>query len=521
MRATKSLFRRFMSSSAGNAAMLFALTAAPLVIAAGGAMDFARHSNAKSAVSAALDAAVLAAAQELATNGGDVRKATEVGESFYEGAVKNMAHLDAFELVLEPTDDGEGMSGTVSAKMPTTLLRVAGFEWLDVEVTAESKVGYASPSSDLEVAVMLDVTGSMCDDGNGPCTSGSKISALKSAAKTLVEKVVWEDQSEFTSRVALVPFSTRVRVEPDGRANSLMQKLTGLQPTWSGWYKYCSSGSGGGGTSEGGGSWSCTRYTTQYYNNWKLMPCVTDRFYNSGWKFDFTDDEPVNGKHLNAHDGSRMTEGEDSSNARAIANTGNRRSNPATHWNYDSTGTCHDVSESNQVLPLTNDVDELNDRIDALVGYGSTAGVLGTAFSWYILSPNFKNIWTGQSKPKSYDLLTETNLSGKPKLRKVAVLMTDGVYNTYRGWKDQDKSTLATAAKSMCTAMKAKDIEIFTVGFDLDSLSSTDRATATDVLRSCGTSVDHFYQSINAQQLANAFEDIGNKVNTSTLRLTR
>ena len=52
---------------------------------------------------------------------------------------------------------------------------------------------------------MLDVTGSMCD----PCT---KIDAVKSAAKDLIDIVVWDDQSTYTSRVALAPFADAVNV---------------------------------------------------------------------------------------------------------------------------------------------------------------------------------------------------------------------------------------------------------------------------------------------------------------------
>jgi hypothetical protein len=51
---------------------------------------------------------------------------------------------------------------------------------------------------------MLDVTGSMCS----PCT---KIQAVQSAAKDLIDIVVWQDQSQYYSRVALAPFAERRR----------------------------------------------------------------------------------------------------------------------------------------------------------------------------------------------------------------------------------------------------------------------------------------------------------------------
>jgi hypothetical protein len=48
-----------------------------------------------------------------------------------------------------------------------------------------------------------------------------------------------------------------------------------------------------------------------------------------------------------------------------------------------------------------------------------------------------------------------------PKLRKIAVLMTDGMYNTARGWKDQDPVQMATDAKQMCSNMKAQGRDLY------------------------------------------------------------
>ena len=58
----------------------------------------------------------------------------------------------------------------------------------------------SSGGTNVETSLMLDVTGSMCQ----PCT---KIDAVKSAAKDLIDIVVWADQSKYYSRVALAPFA--------------------------------------------------------------------------------------------------------------------------------------------------------------------------------------------------------------------------------------------------------------------------------------------------------------------------
>ena len=50
----------------------------------------------------------------------------------------------------------------------------------------------------------------MCADGAGPCSNDPKMAALKAAATDLVNIVVRDGQTEHTTKVALVPFSTRI-----------------------------------------------------------------------------------------------------------------------------------------------------------------------------------------------------------------------------------------------------------------------------------------------------------------------
>ena len=522
--AFKTLWPRWRMSHGGNVSVIAAFAALPVLIAAGVAIDYGRLYSARNDVKAALDAAVLAGTRNL-MDSGDKKAAIAVAQSYFIGNLPRYATLQNNTITFSVSAAGDGIESSGNAEMKTTMMGLLNYPTMALFADAaasgsSAKVGTAGPAGDLEISLMLDVTGSMCDDGNGPCTSSKKLDALKQAAAKLVDTVVWPDQSVYTSRVAVIPFSTRVRVAPDGTNSSTMNQLTNLGPTWSGYYKMCTASTGGGG-SEGPGNWTCTKYTTSYYNNWKVMPCVTDRFYDSSWTFEFTDTAPGPGFWLNGHDGSRMTLGPDSSATKATSALGAKKGDPATHWNYESGGTCYDVANADEVLPLTNDTTTLKSRIAGLEAYGATAGVLGTAFAWYMLSPDWKDVWTGQSQPKDYALLSQKNASGKPKLRKIAILMTDGVYNTFRGWKDQDKTVLATAAKTMCSAMKAKGIEIYTVGFALDELSSADKATATDMLQNCGSDIAHFYQSFDIEQLQAAFKSIGNKVAQTSVRLVK
>ena len=156
-----------------------------------------------------------------------------------------------------------------------------------------------------------------------------------------------------------------------------------------------------------------------------------------------------------------------------------------------------------------------------MTGKGSTGGALGTAFAWYMLSPRWNSVWAGDKAGNAarYSQLKATQSNGKPKLRKVAILMSDGVFNTRRGWDDQDQQDASDDAKAVCTAMNANGIEIYTVGCDLDSLPSSERTIAEDTLKSCGSSLEHFYNTLDPAELQNAFRDIA--VQLSSVSLTR
>jgi len=101
-------------------------------------------------------------------------------------------------------------------------------------------------------------------------------------------------------------------------------------------------------------------------------------------------------------------------------------------------------------------------------------------------------------------------------LRKIAVLMTDGVYITLQAHSYGDNSSQAETAQSqavqLCSNMKTKGIEIYTVGFQLDN----DKAKT--MLATCATSSDHNYSAANGDQLKQAFRDIALKI--AFLRLT-
>ena len=278
--------------------------------------------------------------------------------------------------------------------------------------------------------MMLDVTGSMCGSYPYDCTSATKLDTMKEAAKDLINIVVWQDQSAFSSRVALIPFSEHVNV-----GNAYFSAITGTSP---------------------GGSFDS-------------RTCVRER----------TNSNRYQPRQPNSNNGY------------------------FTHFSQSS-GTCKPTAT---IMPLTSDKAALMAHVDSFTGKGGTAGHLGTQFAWYTLHPGWGGVWGSQSKGLPYSMTQDLNEHGKPKLYKIAVLMTDGEYN-----REYSGDSSATQAREFCTNMKSRGIIVYTVGFEIGTSGS-----AYDTMQDCASSPEHFYNDSNGEQLRVAFRDIAMQV--STLRL--
>jgi Flp pilus assembly protein TadG len=164
----------------------------------------------------------------------------------------------------------------------------------------------------------------------------------------------------------------------------------------------------------------------------------------------------------------------------------------------DPGASCDDGRE---VFPLSDKKSDLKKMVRSLSAGGRTAGHLGTAWAWYLLSPNWGNAIEQSNKPAPYAELTQKNSAGAPKLRKIAVLMTDGEYNMQYSGVDS-----TTQARAICEEMKKTGIEVFTIGFELGN-----SPVAMETLRRCATNSSSFYNATNGAELKQAFRDIALK----------
>jgi Flp pilus assembly protein TadG len=454
---------RFTQNDEGSIAILFGLMSIALFMMIGLAVDYGRWLTARNQTIAAADAAVLAGVRALQTNGGNQTAALILAQTYYAQAVTNRLKTTSDSINFAITDNGTAIVTTGNATIATPFMGLAGVKSLPLYHSSGADYSKAvlavggNGQTNVETSLILDISGSM---------AGSKVADLKTAATNLINIIVWSDQSQYTSKVALVPYSLAVNA---------------------GTYAQTARGSVTSGT--------CTTPGCQYYQfknpsnqnvTFGISNCVSERTGTNA----YTDVAP------------------------SVALVGRNYASP------------NNPCLSNTVIPLSSDTTMLTTKINALQATGSTGGQVGVAWGWYTLSPNWTSVWPSASRPAPYGDLTALNSMGKPKLKKIAVLMTDGEYNSpyCNGVIAQDATSGSgstsdhincnatngssySQALTTCTNMKAAGIELYTVGFLV-----VDSQPARDLLSQCATDASHYYVSTDGNALQSAFQDIALKI---------
>jgi Flp pilus assembly protein TadG len=596
---------RFARARSGAVAIWFAVMALPLAVLSFALIDINRASVEKRHLQDALDAATLLAARSTADTDNELQV---IGEAALRAQLAGVSDAtltsSSFRLV------GTKIESTAYANLTPYISNL----WLqgDMEVGVEAEVARAS--TNLELALVLDITGSM---------SGTPLADLKTAAKDLIDYVVQDVQTPYYSKAAIVPYSVGVNVGSYAsnvrgavigtRSITDISWQSGASKTISGISKanpavVTSTGHGfqngdvvyisgvkgmeevndriftvagrtantfqlsgeksskydkykSGGTIRKCTVADCSMVVTTasahgyadgdeiYFSgvggftdiNDEIVEIDTttsttfslDGYYgptSSAWTsggtaycttygceyFRFTNASPWSSASRTFQISTCATE-----RTGAQAYTDVAPSSAPVGMNYPSSS---NPCPSAQITPLTTDRTALKSKIDSFSAAGSTAGQIGTAWGWYMISPEFAYLWPAASQPAAYNT---------PDLLKVVVIMTDGNYNTAycegviaknsgSGSGDaQDKNNCpatngdATAqAEALCTAMKAKGVIVYTVGFNVGKGSD-----AEDVMEACATSSNHVYLPSSGAALKDAFAAIGRDL--MKLRLSR
>lgn len=213
--------RGFAGEEQGTIALLFALLLVPLMLFVGGAIDFTRYNAVRADMIESMDAAGLAMAQmdamnppEIADLEGADREAAlkEYGRAFfhenfqYESLVQNLA----IDFTLTRTTITPHATGHIK----TLILRAAAGAMgesdgaLDIlDMTTDTEITRRG-SGRIELALVLDVTGSMADKVGS--TGPTKIQSLREAVNNLLDVMYGDRQSDPNVKIGVVPFNAYV-----------------------------------------------------------------------------------------------------------------------------------------------------------------------------------------------------------------------------------------------------------------------------------------------------------------------
>jgi Flp pilus assembly protein TadG len=400
--------QNFGRDSRGNFAMMFALSAVPLLLGGAMAIDVSRMYLVQSKMTAAIDAAVLATTQGL-TQGTILEADAEAAVLAFVEANLDGRNIKSGEVVIDSiVVDPVKKTVAVDAHslMAMTMGGLVGYDHQRID--AFTKAAYSD--TEIEVVMALDLTGSM-DSRIGGWGTPKKIDSLKTAAKNAITTIFDTPDAIERVRVGIAPYSAGVNI----------------------------------------GSYKSSVALTNSSNG-----CVYER----------TGTE----KYSDAAPGTSAKIG----------------------------GTTSSICPSAKIQPLTTNESALNTLIDSMGTGGCTAGEVGIAWTYYMLSPNWTGVWPDASDPAAYSA-TGT--------RKYAIIMTDGMFNYAHSSSSScnQQSKAETYAKNLCSSMKASGIRVYTIAFDAPSDAQT-------LLQNCASTntgtIQYYFSATDEAELDDAFNTI-------------
>ncbi|MEL7481133.1 MAG: pilus assembly protein TadG-related protein [Pseudomonadota bacterium] len=538
----------FRRDEGGNIAVIAAIAIIPILAVAGMAIDFQLVITKKNTVQHTLDATLIAAARErqTGTEGDDL-------ESFVRDQFNTFIALNDQAIQCEPVrvalvDGTEAIDASVRCAQSTSLMSLFGTDEVNFTVSSGTIYGVG----EVDVAFVFDLSGSMNTDG--------RLEALKTAAIDAVNTLIPDNnQNNQDVRLAFIGYNHAIDAgeyfddvvdfnrRPSGIENSELvgdiyeDEIIGVvqidsqnNRTFFDYEKVdCTDGDRNFNVNR------CDDYVDFAARFYHSSTCVYNRIGDGAYTFDrtgddaFTDAAPGNNAWMvaghplwdyadNFEERNRRADfrdkynGEDEvedqigqwrsrneglRNARGVDSTPDDRGAITFHSRHDQ------CRSEGRPLPLTNNKTVLFDYINGMNASNGTAGHLGLAWGWYLISPNWSSIWPAASEPHDYN---------EPDTAKALILMTDGDFNDQHPFSAAGATDLAAR---YCDNIRANtNITVFTVGFQVPSGVATVDGTNQTILDYCATRPDLAFNADSAQELTEAYSQIAAQI--SDLRIT-
>ena len=389
----------FGPSKDGNIAVIFAIALVPIISLMGAAIDYTRANRARSSMQAALDSTAVML-------GKDLSDGTITKEQVNAKAVTYFAALftnpDAKSVTVDASYTANTSVGSTivvngSGKVTTDFLKVAGFPNLSFNSSSTAAWGNVR----MRVAMGLDVTGSMKDDGKMP--------AMQTAAKSLIDQLSALVKIPGDIHISIVPFAKDVNM---GAGN--------YNQTWIDWSDWDVANGTCSNTSYSSRS-SCVSngktWTPKNHDTW--TGCFTDRDQD----YDIKNTTPT------------------ASNTSTLF--------PAEEYVSGSEKYCKvgNAPYLQPIMPMTYDWSALKTLIDGMEPTGNTNQGIGLAWSWMTLGAGAP--FNAPAKDPNYSY------------RDAIILLSDGL-NTQNRWYS-NASQIDARQKLLCDNAKAAGITLYTI----------------------------------------------------------
>ncbi|MBO0903134.1 pilus assembly protein TadG-related protein [Jiella sonneratiae] len=483
LRRLAALARRFRHSSAGNFGMMTGLTAVPLLIALGGAVDYSNALREKTSVQAAADAAALTAAKY---SGSDETERLSRANMYFSANID--PDITVGSTSLSKVDGSWVYDADFS--MPTAFLGLMHIDALDMSVKSEVK----QADTPLDIVLVLDSTGSMASNG--------KMTQLQAAVKLFLDSF---DGATGIGKVqvAMIPFDTEVKIQ--SASMTMLSTPTATCSYMSSPDKsYCSTTAAGfvlgtTGTYLAGYSSSAKRYIGYVYTaadtpaQMFTVTRVTYSCSNSNYTSCTTSTSTVYNRSLTK---TKVT-GSFTGCIIDRLQPYDTQSDAATASTVDTLYTrSYDCSASSSLQPvvgLTEDLDTVETAVTKLTPSGNTNISIGVQWGMEALTSDYP--------------LQGANTDARAK--KIMIVLTDGD-NTKDRWYDSSASSSIDARTELaCSKAKAMTNADGTV-LELYTIRVIDGNET--LLKSCATDEGHYYPVTTASQLSAVFQDIAERV---------
>ncbi|MDQ0466489.1 Flp pilus assembly protein TadG [Caulobacter ginsengisoli] len=435
---------RFAGNRRGAIAVQAALCAGPILVMTFGALDIANASQEKTRLQDALDAAALAAARSPATTDAGLAAVGDPTLAADMTGSKATVTSKSFHL------DGSKVMASATAKVPAL---IAGI-WSQGDMTIGVKAEVVRASNDVEVALVLDTTGSM---------AGTRIDDLKTAAKDLIDIVVKTNQTPFYTKVALVPYSMAVNV-----GSTYATQVRG-------------SYTAGTCTTPGCASFKFTNPSGNF-KTFAISNCVSERTGADA----FTDAAP------------------------SAAPLG--RNYPAS-GNPCIASTIVPLSSDRDFLKGKVDALSASGSTGGHIGVAWGWYMVSPRFGYLWPSASQPAAYGGEHLLKVVVLMTDGEYNSTYCKGVISQDSTSGSGSSSDHINcDAPNGSAFTQSQTLCTNMKAAGVIVYTVGFDV-----VNDQRAKDLVNGCATDAQHVYLPSTGVALQDAFRAIGRDIDSLRL----